>query len=421
MNSLLVRFRTASRPLALASGRVASGRTSAVVAAIAAVTLLTACGVGSEVSGPGGGIGGGGGGGGGGTDTVPVFAQLSAGDTHTCALTEQGVAWCWGLNGDGRLGTGDTARRVSPRPVQSGSTSFRQVSAGGAHTCALDANGVAYCWGSNASGQLGAGSTVVAATAPTRVLGSRSWLSISAGASHTCAIAQNGTAFCWGSNASGELGTGSAAPAFEPVQVSSATGLAGALAISAGDRFTCALRGTGAAMCWGRAGRLGGAAGQSAVPVDAQSQATYGGLDAGGEVACAIEPAVQRAACWGDPTRVGSASATGTAPTRVQLDVDLASVSAGGTSACALTVTGLARCWGANGGGQLGDGSSAGESRVPVPVAGDRAYRSISVGGTHACAITTLLQTFCWGRNDAGQLGLGNASATPVRTPSRVS
>lgn len=400
--------RSTTRPLASASGRVA-------FPLLAVVIFLTAC-LGESRSGTTGPILGGGGGGADSSRAVPAFSQVTAGDAHTCALTENSVAWCWGRNVDGQLGVGRSSPTARPDTVRSSSGTFRQLSAGGSHTCGIDPNGVAWCWGRNAEGQLGTGAVSTRSLVPVRVAGSRSWLAISAGTTHTCAIAQNGTPFCWGSNSDGQLGTGVTGTQPTPTQLS---GLAEVTALSSGDRYTCALRPTGVAACWGRAGRLG-SMGASATPRAVDGAATFAGLDAGGRAACALEPAVQRAACWGEAGAVGSAG-TGVSPARVALDVDLTAVSVGGSSACALTATGLARCWGSNGSGQLGLGAAVSDtaSVAPRAVTGDPLFASISVGGAHACAINQRLETFCWGSNAAGQLGTV-AAAAPVRTPTRV-
>jgi alpha-tubulin suppressor-like RCC1 family protein len=430
MNPLPSVLRSTVRPLAVASGRVASARrvaavgvrsATAAVTAVAIALLIGACdGTPIGIDGPirtGGGTGTGTGGTGTTARAVPAFTQVTAGDAHTCALGETSVAWCWGRNSDGQLGRSGLSATGRPDTVRSGGRTFRVLTAGGAHTCALDFNGVAWCWGSNTSGQLGNGLSSTRSDVPTRVAGSRSWLAITAGATHTCAIAQNGAPFCWGANADGELGTGTTTAERSPVAVS---GLAEVMALSAGDRFTCALRSTGVALCWGRSGRLG-AAGSSTTPRAVSSTASFGMVEAGGRAACALEPNVQRLSCWGDPGAIGTSGGTGTTPTRVDADVDVTTVSVGGTSACALSTSGLAGCWGSNASGQLGLGATVSDtaSAVPLPVVGDPVFSSISVGGAHACAITPRLETFCWGSNAAGQLGTA-ATATPVRTPTRV-
>ena len=82
--------------------------------------------------------------------------RLSAGSDHTCGLTPDGSAYCWGANGSGQLGDGTTPARL-PQAVVSGGVRFQSLSAGDDYTCGLDAGGLAYCWGANGSGQLGDG------------------------------------------------------------------------------------------------------------------------------------------------------------------------------------------------------------------------------------------------------------------------
>lgn len=426
--------RSATRPLAHASGRVAWAlRVVTFLAVFSSAAFAIGC-AGSPIGidgpangGVGGGgnpVGGGGGGGGGGgtSDTangVPPFSFITAGGGHTCALTENGVAWCWGDNSSGALGIDSTARTVLPRPVASGSTSFKTLSAGSGHTCGLDQNSVAWCWGNNLSGELGTGTSIEESFVPVRVAGSRGWLAISAGSTHTCAIAENGTPYCWGDNIYGQLGIGSTTDASVPTPVS---GLSEVTAISAGRSHTCALRSTGAAVCWGRSPQLG-TDGSSTTPVPVNSIVTYTGLDAGGELTCAIEPSVQRAACWGVPTRVGRTGASGTAPQRVALDVDIAQVSAGDWAACARLTNGLVRCWGNNQFGQLGLGNSVADSSsvLPRPVVGDRTFQMIAVGGAHVCGITPRLETYCWGYNQWLQLGSQTGTTgVPTKIPSLV-
>jgi alpha-tubulin suppressor-like RCC1 family protein len=141
---------------------------------------------------------------------VPVvggltFSTIAAGSNHTCATTVAGEAYCWGQN-DGRLGDGKTATRSYPAPVWGGIT-FVQLSGGGRHTCGLTPSGAAYCWGDNLSGQLGVGTRTDTLT-PVPVSGGLVFASISAGFSYTCGITTNGIAYCWGENVSGQLGTG---------------------------------------------------------------------------------------------------------------------------------------------------------------------------------------------------------------------
>ena len=144
------------------------------------------------------------------------FTAISGGGAHTCALDDRGSAWCWGKDVSGQLGDGAERRYddestylPNPTPLQvSGGQSFAAISAGEYHTCALDPAGKAWCWGNNEAGQLGNGhiasDSEIPQSTPTRVAGDQSFVAIAAGAEHTCAVDTAGHAWCWGRN--GQLG-----------------------------------------------------------------------------------------------------------------------------------------------------------------------------------------------------------------------
>jgi alpha-tubulin suppressor-like RCC1 family protein len=144
-----------------------------------------------------------------------TFSAVAAGGSHTCALTTAGVALCWGLGSSGQLGTGTaTAQQIVPVPV-AGSTVFAKLAAGSLHTCALEADGTAYCWGSNGSGRLGDGTTT-SRSAPVAVAGGAKFTVIAAGTEHTCGRSTAGSAICWGRNQEGQLGDNSTAARSSP-------------------------------------------------------------------------------------------------------------------------------------------------------------------------------------------------------------
>lgn len=140
------------------------------------------------------------------TGPVPgdfVYASVSAGKTHACAITETGLAYCWGANDEGQLGDGTQTDQYLPVLV-AGTSRFTEISAGQSHTCALDANGLAYCWGANWNGQLG-DETTERRLGPVPVTGDLTFESIHAGRAHTCGLTPSGKAYCWGTVLEGEL------------------------------------------------------------------------------------------------------------------------------------------------------------------------------------------------------------------------
>ena len=178
--------------------------------------------------------------------------SVSLGGFHTCAVTNAGAVWCWGKNDVGQLGVGDTKPRAEPAQV-SALGGVARISAGGAHTCALVRDGGLWCWGNNASGQIGDGTSRLR-FAPVKVPNLASVVHVSAGGGylggHTCAVLQNGSAWCWGNNLSGQLGHSQPADTHQrPTRIERAGIVA---SIEASGRHTCAIDRSGRVHCWGR-------------------------------------------------------------------------------------------------------------------------------------------------------------------------
>ncbi len=356
-----------------------------------------------------------------------VFGSVMAGNRHTCALDAGGVGYCWGFNDAGQLGIGSVTpgsgpvfANLFPNAVTGGVT-FSSGSSGASHSCAISLASVIYCWGLNNGAQLGSGPGPALPT-PTLVSGSNvDYRNVSGGASHTCALTNASRLFCWGSNAEGKLGTGSASatPVAQPQAILAALTLR---SVAAGGLHTCAVTTTGSLYCWGsnaqgQAG-LGAAAGPNVptlVPGTLYEQIVAGenhtcGLRQGGAVFC-----------WGDNAfgQLGDGTTLDrNAPTAVSGGVSFASITAGQHHTCGLDQNGIAYCWGDNTLGQLGDPGNPDSTR-PWPVAGGLTFRMLSAGGQQTCGVSTGSVAWCWGDNQYGALGDGTQNSSPL--PVKVS
>ena len=389
---------------------------------------------------------------------------LDAEDSHTCALLADGRVKCWGANSVGGLGIGDAEDRGDDPNEMGDMLPFvdlgtgrvaTAVSVGSFATCALLDGGVVKCWGFNDSGQLGLGNTQQRGDEPNEMgdglpvvdLGpGRVATSVSIGESHACALLQDGTVKCWGSNEHGELGLGDTdtrgggpgemGDALPPVDLGPNVT---ATAITAGGQHTCALLANGDIKCWGlnNNGQLGlgdtakrgdnpgemgmmlpaVSLGGPAVAVSASSSHTCAVL-AGGSVKC-----------WGGlGLGLGDSVSRGDNPGEMGDSLPIVDLGAGQT-ALALTVSFLGscarlqddsvKCWGFNDAGQLGLGDTAtrgdgpgemGDSLPAVALGAGAQPISLAAGGRTTCVVLGDGSGKCWGQNNYGQLGLGDTA-----------
>jgi len=183
---------------------------------------------------------------------VPVLVAVTAGSDFGCGLAADSSAYCWGSNYGGQLGNGSDTNSLTPQPV-SGGYKWTTISAGGVLACGLVAGGVAYCWGDNYGGTLG-NDSIQSSPVPVSVTTNLRFSRIVTGGwwqagSHVCGIVADGSAYCWGGNTHGELGTGSAASSsVQPLLVTG--GLDWAM-LDVGFGSTCGVSGLGVAYCWG--------------------------------------------------------------------------------------------------------------------------------------------------------------------------
>lgn len=250
------------------------------------------------------------------TDGVPTpqlvqgghtFTEISAGLEHACALDTDGKAWCWGNNTYGQLGNDEQVVVMGePVPVEVvGGLTFRQISAGRDATCAITPADELYCWGDNEIGQFGdgAGAPSLQVPHPVRAGGGMRFRDIAVGESHVCGLTTDGVAYCWGQDYKGEMGTGTAGVADDvPLRVATNQTFTD---IGVGQYHTCAVATDGRAWCWGfnRVGQLGRGEKESfdpnPVPRPVLSSVRFAGsVDGGTQHTCAIGTD-DKAYCWG--------------------------------------------------------------------------------------------------------------------------
>jgi len=317
--------------------------------------------------------------------------------------------------------------KVSPAPAPaqppvstSAPTSRVTVVAGGVHTCLVAADGRAFCWGGNDRGQIGNGGTL-RTVVPSMVSQDVRFGSIAAGLSHSCGLARgSGVAWCWGDNDQGQLGDRTIAPHATPARAADGRAFT---SIAVGAAHSCALEADGDAWCWGSNvhGQIGG--GDQASPGISAPSLVVGGhswtaITTGWTFTCGLERG-GRAYCWGENVsgQLGNGTTTERrSPDAVSGDLSFVAIAAGNSHACGVTAQGDAYCWGQNTSGQLGDGSRV-DRRGPVKVKTSVRLVAIAAGAVHTCALAADGDAYCWGRNTYGQLGDGTMTdeAQPVR------
>jgi len=304
-----------------------------------------------------------------GSDAISV----SLGEQHTCVVLDTGVLKCWGRNNHGQIGVGSGGDKDTPQTVNVGSgRTTTSVYLGYHHTCAILDDQSVKCWGRNQDGELGVGSTTSSFNTPQTIdsLGTgRHAISLALGQGFTCALLDDGSIKCWGQDNEGQRGDGGGYGSDIRSPPSSAISLpAGRTAtqISAGEFHVCALLDDASVVCWGKnaEGQLGdGSTTNRDVPVATSS--------------------------------FGSGHS-------------VAHVSAGYDHTCALLTDGGVRCWGSNNNGQLGDGTSTDRSTPPssdINLGSGYTAIGISSGGGHTCAMLNDGDMKCWGARGGGQLG----------------
>jgi alpha-tubulin suppressor-like RCC1 family protein len=315
---------------------------------------------------------------------VPVseldfVVAVAAGNRHSLALLTNGTVMAWGDGASGQLGDGEYSSSDVPVAVE-GLTGVKAIAAGANFSLALLTNGTVMAWGANESGQLGDGSTEETDT-PVPVRGLTGVSAIAAGGEHALALLSKGTVQAWGNDEHGQLGNGGTKNSSTSVNVKD---LNDVTAVAAGEGHSLALLSDGTVMAWGSDG-LGQLA-DSGVPEPAEE-----GEERTSDVPVAVEG-------------VSGASA----------------VAAGQNHSLALVSGGNVMAWGADGSGQLGDGSIETSHEAPVTVSGLTGVSAVSAGGLDSMALLGDGAVMTWGENKTGELGDGSAGE-PSDVPVAVS
>jgi alpha-tubulin suppressor-like RCC1 family protein len=308
--------------------------------------------------------------------------------------------------------------------------SFRQISAGKWHTCGVATDDRAYCWGDNLNGQLGDGTTTDRAR-PTPVAGSLKFILVSAGGSYSCGITTENRAYCWGENTTGQLGDGTTTRRLRPMAVAGGRRFR---QVRAGHFHSCAVNPFDAAFCWGQNtnGQLGdGTKTNRLTPVKVVGGLAFRRVFTAGLHTCG-STTNNRAYCWGrnEDGQLGDGTTIQKLkPTLVlgghsftQVTVGAGQGGAWSSVSCGQTTTNRAYCWGDNRAGQIGDGTSGQDliRRTPVAVKGGLLFSGLSSGGIHTCGVTTVNRAYCWGSDGNFQVGDGNFSQEQYVTPNAV-
>ena len=401
------------------------------------------------------------------------FRTINAGGYHTCAIGDNDVTYCWGLNNGGQLGDNSTNDASRPKAINQGNIptgeTLEMLSLGLYHSCAIASNAKAYCWGQGQYGQLGnsgtGGSYTPVAVSQGAIPTGIGIANMGTGSYHGCVRGSNGKLYCWGQNTYGKLGDGTTTtPRTSPVAVVDAAGAntyeinignntltrtltPGTTSISVSPipahvrgtvsinikRLTDGVLSNSVSFVYSNfpapsisnvnPNTIGQAGGET-VSITGTNFLNYGlstfeFISAGDNHSCGIGQGW--VFCWGQGTngQLGNGgttqSLTPVAISRGQIPegVRFTKITTGTSYSCGIGDNGLAYCWGLNNTYQLGDGTLT-QRTTPVAVTMPSGVRftDIAAGANHTCAIGDDGNGYCWGSGSNGKLGNGGTSSS---------
>ncbi len=390
-------------------------------------------------------------------------AKVATGGLHSCALKRDGTVWCWGSGAYGKLGNGDTADQHLPVQV-SNVVDFVDIEAGFFNSCGIRHNGEAWCWGRGNTGQLGNGTTSDS-NIPVQVSTITNWakLTVNGIQGQVCGITKDGTAYCWGEGTNGKLGNGGTGQQNTPVAVLKDTGSGSWrdwIDIDSELHNTCGVRRTGQAYCWGvdADGQIGNGSATSTYnrPVAVSTYSDFKKIAVGSGSICGLRVNGE-VACWGDdgsgelgngPDITGDQASPVMTPLKNIIDiaagldaflaisdtnvrpvikepVGTGKITNLDNAACAIKSDGTAWCWGQDTVGQLGNGPVLTASRTqPSMVTDTGPWVRLGIGGQGNenvnCGIKNDGTAWCWGDDTGGGLGNGSGITGAQSSPTKV-
>ncbi len=360
--------------------------------------------------------------------TYVEWKSVSAGSSQTCAIDTDSRLWCWGSNG---YGLGVAGVKASRAPVLVGPDKlWKTVTVGMSHACAITSEGRLSCWGGNSAHESGIQGAAQYAV-PTDVVMSGgdsqrrdSWVSISAGARHTCGI-YGAALYCWGTGAMGQLGITNQI-AEMPTRVTLPDSNELWSGVSVGEEHSCVVAQESGFWCWGsnQYGQIGDELkGKTHIPrqIERFNHDAVGGISAGALHTCAVSE--YDVYCWGTNMQgqlgVSPIKQSSSMPVLVAIEEGSVQVSSGLTHACVVKASKELWCW-----GKGVDGESTADSAILMPTrmdaSGSSDWEAISAGSSHTCGIRNKDELWCWGANSSLQLGLDREDTLPVKVPSKL-